>query len=109
MITILMKFIAPFLWFSCCISFKQSSFSFKSPTDILVKLPWLPDPDLCFATGNNDKYGFGIRSPNPVDNTAKRSLPKNDGAMKTKIGNLFELSALKNFLHSRVFCLRDLI
>ena len=55
------------------------------------------------------KYGFAIRSPNPAGNIAKRSLPKKDGAMKPKIVNLFELSALKNFLHSRVICLRDLI
>ena len=55
------------------------------------------------------KDGFGIRSPNPARNTAKRSLPNKDGATKPKIESLFELSAFKNFLHSRVICLRDLI
>ena len=52
------------------------------------------------------KYGFAICSPNPAGNTAKRSLPKKDGAMKPKIENLFELGALKNFLHSRVLFTR---
>ena len=44
------------------------------------------------------KYGLGIRSPKLAGNTGKRSLPKKDGAMKTNIENLFELSPSKTLL-----------
>ena len=44
------------------------------------------------------KYGLGIRSPKLAGNTGKRFLPKKEGAMKTNIENLFELSPSKTLL-----------